>query len=240
MSPEISKLTSGLTLDNAGRAQRPPTRQELRGLASRVLKAGGPTKADLLWVELGHGPVVIKDFAGKSRWVRWLGRVQIARESRAYSWLGPLPGLPRFLGRVDAHALALERIDGVQLIRAPQRSANGQQLLARLQGVMEGLHAAGLAHLDLRGRENVMLGANGEIYVLDLAGAVWLRPGSLAHRLFFRWLKLTDHAALLKWKGLLSAGPYTEQEEAFLNRYRFWRSLWLFNRKHRRQRKRSG
>jgi hypothetical protein len=214
-------------------------REELRSRAARCLKAGGPAKADLLLVETAQGPIVVKDFAAKSWLTRQLGRVQISRECKAYHWLGPLPGLPRFLGRVDAHALALAWIEGDPLVRAVKRFPDRQQLLARLQDVMRGLHAAGLAHLDLRGRENVMLGPGGEIYVLDLAGAVWFRPGSLAHRLFFRWFWLTDQAALLKWKALLGAGPYTPQEQAFLDRYRFWRVLWPFNRKPRSPSKRS-
>ena len=66
-----------------------------------------------------------------------------------------------------------------------------------------------------------------------LASAVWLRPGGLAHRLLFRWMTQVDRSALLKWKGLLQAGPYTPDEQSFLRRYRFFRSLWIFNRKRR-------
>ena len=84
-------------------------------------------------------------------------------------------------------------------------------------------------HLDLRGRDNVLLGADDRIYILDLAAAVWFRPDGWPRRLFGRWFELTDRAALLKWKRLLDAGPYTDDEEAFLRRYRFWRALWIFN-----------
>jgi hypothetical protein len=196
-----------------------------------MLKAGGPTKADLRLIDLGQGPLVVKDFAGKARWVRWLGRLQIYRECRAYRWVGPIPGLARLVGRIDRHALALEFIDGEELARSPRRFEKGRQYLARLREIVAQMHARGLAHLDLRGRENVMLDHRDELHVLDLAAAVRFRPGSLGHRLFFGWFRLADEAALLKFKRLLGAGEYTDEERAFLRRFRVYRSLWIFNRK---------
>ena len=205
----------------------------------RMLKAGGPTKADLRVVDVGDGPLVVKDFAAKASWVRLIGRLQIGRECRAYRWLGALPGLAPFVGRVDAHALALGWIDGGQLSEAARRPGEGALLLSRLREIVERMHRTGLVHLDLRGRENVMLDAEGRILVLDLASAMWFRPGGLASRLFARPLQAADEAAMLKWKILLDAGPYTDDERAFLERYRFWRALWIFNRKRPRRAKAS-
>ena len=99
------------------RRRRPigvPTREQLSQAKLEVLKLGEPDKADLLTVDLGRGPMVIKDFGAKRWWVRLIGRFQIARESRAYRRLGSIPGIPRWIGRIDAHALAVEWIDGGQ------------------------------------------------------------------------------------------------------------------------------
>lgn len=231
-TPNPPRITSPSGPDHRGAADlRLPSRYELTQSTVEVLKRGGRSKADLLVVDLGQGQLVVKDFGGKGWWARLLGRMLISRECRAYRWLGPLPGIPRLVGRVDAHALATERIDAVQLNRSHHVGGAGSELLERLREVVDRLHAAGLAHLDLRGRENVIIDAEGRVFVLDLAGAVWLRPRSLAHRLFFGWLKLADDSALLKWKRLLGTAPYTDQEQAFLRRWGFWRSLWPFNRK---------
>lgn len=210
---------------------RPPTRAQLETAATRLLKNGGPTKADLLVVDAGAGPLVVKDFSRKAWWMRGLGRLQVGRECRAYHWLGPAPGLAHLVGRIDAHALALEWIEGHELDHAPDRHERGAAYLAKLGEIVERLHARGLAHLDLRGRDNVMVDAEGRVRVLDLASAVWFRPGSLAHRLLFPWFRKVDAAALLKWKWLLGLGPYTDEEQAFLRRFSLWRSLWIFNRK---------
>ncbi len=198
-----------------------------------MLQAGGRTKADLRLIDLGQGQLVVKDFRHKSAWVRGIGRLQIARECKAYLWLGSVPGLPRFAGRVDAHALAIERIAGEPLGWSPRRHDDGAALLSRLQEIVESLHDAGLVHLDLSGRDNVLLTDDGRVFVLDLASAVWFRPEGWAHRLFFGWFRKPDQAALLKWKRVLGAGEYTEEERSFLRRYGFWRSLWIFNPKRR-------
>ena len=182
-------------------------------------------------VDLAHGPTVVKDFAGKSWWFRWFGRLQIARECRAYGFLGKADGFPRFVGRVDAHALALGKIEGVQLIVAPTRFSNGADYLGQIRGCLDRLHAAGIFHLDLRGRHNVLLTPGNTIVVLDLASAVRLRPGSPIHRLFSPLLNALDESAYLKWKWILEVCAFTEDEQRAVDRHRFWRSLWLFNRK---------
>ena len=106
--PEVRQVTSS---GSATEPSRLPRREELEGTRVVWLKQGGPTKADLSIVDLGKGSTVVKDFGNKAAWVRLIGRIQIARECRAYDWLGPMPGLPRLWGRIDAHALALEKID---------------------------------------------------------------------------------------------------------------------------------
>lgn len=219
---------------DAHAALRTPRRDELAGATLSVLSAGTPRKADLSLVDVGQGLLVVKDFGGKSFWVRLLGRLQIARECRAYRWLGPIPGIPRFVGRVDAHALALARVEGEQLAFAEHAKSEGEKHLAGLRRVIDRLHAAGLYHQDLRGRENVLVGSDGEIVLLDLAGAVCLRPGSLMHRVLGPLLALSDEAAYLKWKALLAPGRFTPEEQRFLERFRFWRRLWVFNRKRKR------
>ena len=212
-----------------------PRREELDAARVRWLKRGGPTKADLSVVDLGQGPMVVKDFGNKAAWVRLIGRIQVARECRAYRWLGPMPGLPRLHGRIDAHALALEKIDAQELVFMPDRSRNGAARHAQLTEIVERMHRTGLFHLDLRGLENVMIGPDEQVFVLDLAGAFWVRPGGWAEWLFSSWFEMTDRAALLKWKKILEAGEFTDEERAFLGRYRFWRSLWIFNPKGRRR-----
>ena len=76
---------------------RLPSRSELDEAAKKYLTNGAPFKADVTVVDLGEGPIVVKDFAGRSWWRRLIGRIEINRECRAYSYLGPLPWFPTFI-----------------------------------------------------------------------------------------------------------------------------------------------
>ena len=67
--------------------------------------------------------------------------------------------------------------------------------------------------------------------VVDFASAIWLRPGGWLHRRLFGWLRKMDEAAYLKWKTIVEAGPFTAEEQAFIERFRRLRPFWL----HRRQ-----
>lgn len=198
-----------------------------------MLKQGGRDKADLLVCDLGQGPVVVKDFLHKAWWVRLLGRLQIAREARAYRLLGATAGIPRFHGRIDRYSIAVEKIDGRPLGIDPERTKNGAARLAQLRAILDRIHAVGLVHWDLRARKNVLITEDERVYVVDFASAFHLRPGGLAHRLLFPRLASVDESAYLKWKRLLGAGDYTEQEWDFVRRHKFWRSLWIFNPRHR-------
>jgi len=206
------------------------TREAIDACERRALSTGARDKADLYGVDLGDGPMVVKDFRDKPWWVRLVGRLQIARETRAYLALGPVEGVPRFLGRIDAHALAVERLDARPLGHDPERKVAGPERLVQLRAILDRIHAAGVVHWDLRARRNVLVDRGGRVFVIDFASAVRLRPGTLRHRLLFPWLRLVDESAYLKWKSLLAAGPYTAEEQAFVDRHRFWRSLWFHRR----------
>ena len=213
---------------------RCPRRDELAGAATEVLIRGVGGKADVLVVAIDGAKVVVKDFAPRRAWARLLGRVQIARETKAYARLAGVPGVPGFVGRIDPWALAVERVDGERLAFAKIPPTDGPRHVARLRAILDGIHERGIVHNDLRGRENVLLRADGDLAVVDFAAAVRFRPGSLAHRLVFRAFAMADEAAFLKWKGMLAPGSYTTADEAYLRRFERWRALWPFNPKRRR------
>jgi len=209
---------------------RPARRGEITAATTSVLRSGDAGRADLLVVDLGEGPMVVKDFATKSWWGRVLGRLLTAREIRAYRWLGDSRDVPRLIGRIDAHALALEKIDGVILSPAVRHRDAGGALASRIRALADRMHARGFAHLDLN-RRNLLRCADDQVVALDLAGAVWFRPGSFAHRLFFRPFATADDSACLKWKDRLAPGTFDADEETRFRRLRFLRNLWPFNRK---------
>ena len=65
--------------------------------------------------------------------------------------------------------------------------------------------------------------------VLDLAGAIWFRPGSVWHRLARPLIALNYRNTLFKWKVLLTPDALSERERVSLRRFRKLQRLWLFN-----------
>lgn len=226
---DLASVDSTQTLADLRSALRSGTCDRIR-----PFKLGKRHKSDLLATEFGSTSILIKDFGNKPWWVRWIGRLQIARESAAYRWLGDsVPGLPRFVGRIDPYALAVERLD-VDPLPFAQIPGTPQQLRERLHGLrdlIDRMHGAGLFHLDLRTSANVLLDREGRTRIIDLASAVWVPAGSLRHRLLRTLLGPTDNSAFLKYKCLMLPEELSPEERAASERHLRLRRFWPFNRK---------
>jgi len=183
-----------------------PRRQELATASQEYLTRGAPFKADVTVVDLGEGPMVVKDFAARAWWRRLIGSLEVDRECRAYSYLGEMPWFPVFIGRIDADALAVEKIEGVALARAEDRESRRDDYLAQLRAAMERLGELGFLHLDARSNKNVLRRPDGQVVFIDLAGSFWIRPGRFGHRLLRRFIALYYEANIIKWETLLTPG----------------------------------
>jgi hypothetical protein len=189
-----------------------------------VLHRGAFYKSDLSIVDAPDGRIVLKDYAGKAWWIRWLiGWAQIEWESRAYEAVNDLDCVPTFRGRVDRTSLALDWIEGSCLCAAPDRRASARRYLRELRGITEAFLARGFLHLDFRGIRNVLVRPDGSLVVVDLAGSVWVKPGSRLHRLLIPWMRGIYRGGLLKWRRVLTA------EVAYRDQRRWWYKIlfWL-------------
>jgi hypothetical protein len=177
-----------------------PTRAGLAGATVEVLHRGNVRNPDVLLVEVPGGRAVVKDFAPRGPFVRHvLGPLIHGREIRAYRALEGSEAVPRFLGRIDRLAFAVEYRPG----RRMSRKLAGQvpaAFLEDLERAIRAMHERGVAHLDLRHRSNVMVDEDGCPVLIDFASAVCFRPGSLAARLILPRLAAVDLGALRKWR----------------------------------------
>ncbi len=175
-------------------------RATLSGATRQTLSRGRWGNPDVLLVELGGAPVIVKDFAPRSALVRvLLGRWLTRRELRAYRVLADHPAVPRLLGSIDGLAFAVEYRPGTRLSRALAPSI-GPDFVAELGSAVRGLHARGVVHLDLRHRSNVLLGRDGRPVLIDFASALCFEPGGLVARLLLPWLARVDLRACRKWE----------------------------------------
>jgi len=183
-----------------------PTRPELDAADKEYLTQGAPFKADVFVVDIGGRPMVVKDFAPRAWWRRLIGRLEVSRECRAYTYLGPMPFFPLFFGCIDNQALAVEKIDGVALALAPDRGTNREDYLAQIRSALNRLAELGFLHLDARNNKNLLLRPDGRVIFIDLAGSLWIPPGKLGHRLLRNLSTLYYEANVIKWETLLHPG----------------------------------
>ena len=102
-------------------------------------------------------------------------------------------------------------------------------MLGRLVALVAAIHERGVAHLDLRKRDNVLIRCDGAPSIIDFNASISFRPGGLAARLFFPALRTVDQAAILKWKLHLAPQLLTPEERRWPRRVTRLRRFWIFN-----------
>lgn len=164
----------------------PIRRADLDRIAGPPISRDAPRKPELRPLRHEDRTWLVKDYGRRSPLVRaLLGRFAIRREALAYEALAGLPGVPLFLGRIDAHALVVERIEGADARTVPE-GGYPAEFFDRLYEVVAGIHGRGIVHGDLRQRRNVIVGPAGRPYVVDFASAIRLPRGSALLRLLAR------------------------------------------------------
>lgn len=200
------------------------------GLMVRVLKRGPWGKADILLLSHDGTEMILKDYSEKGALVRWFGRRQLRRERRALRRLQGIEGIPAILGEMAPCGLLLQPMPGEAITRWRRRRPEEiDPMLARLQELVARMHERGVAHLDLRKRDNILIDAAGRPSVIDFNASIVFHPGSIGARVFFPWLARLDRAALLKWRSLLLPDRLTPAERRRHRRMSRLRRLWIFN-----------
>jgi hypothetical protein len=175
------------------------TAVELRRIAGR-----NSSKADIVVYRVQDKCLALKDYSSRPWWLRWiLGRWLIARESHAYRCAAGIPGLATFLGRPSPWALATEWIDGQTLREFGTDRPVPPQLLPELRRILDELHARGIALGDLH-RSDILIAANGEIRIVDLATAVC--SGRIGSGWLFQHLRRQDKIALARLEAHVAGG----------------------------------
>lgn len=164
------------------------------------LRLGHGYQATVTRFDTPEGPVVVKS-PHRSGLLGAPGRITIRREHRVYGLLAGIEGIPRCLGLLDDLHLVLEYVPGPSLRAYEKRIANAEQLYARLLTTIDAMHAAGVAHGDLKRKDNVVVGPGERPYVIDFGIACIDAPErrGLGHRRF-EYVSQLDYNAWIKLK----------------------------------------
>jgi hypothetical protein len=121
----------------------------------------------------------------------WLGRALARHEARLLALLADLPNVPnlcgpvRVAGRVLPNAVAHDYVPGHPLRRQEQVRAD---FFPKLRDLLGEMHRRRMAYVDLHKRENIIVGDDGEPYLIDFQISL-----ALTHR----WADATGPAHVL-------------------------------------------
>lgn len=145
------------------------------------------------------GDVVVKKPHGGPLAPLW--RALLKREHLVYERLGGIAGIPRSFGLVGGEFLALEFVAGPSLREHEASIADREAFFAKLLETVRAMHAAGVAHGDLKRKDNIIVGPGERPYLIDFGIAVRRSATSAAfNRCVFAPLVQMDLNAWVKLK----------------------------------------
>ena len=146
------------------------------------------------------GNVVVKQ-PHQGRWLSPLWRYLLRREAAVYARLGGIPGIPRSYGLLDGRYLLLEHVPGPSYRGHETRLADRERFFALLLDTLRAMHAAGVAHGDLKRKDNLIVGPEERPYLIDFGIATHRQAaaGVLGQR-WFEHVRQGDYNAWIKLK----------------------------------------
>ncbi len=145
------------------------------------------------------GDVVVKTPHGGVLGGLW--RTLLQREHAIYERLAGIAGIPRCFGLVGGERLALEYVAGPSLREHEARLADRATFFGKLLLAVQAMHAAGVAHGDLKRKDNIIVGPGEQPYLIDFGIAVRRSAtGAAWNRYAFEPLVQMDMNAWVKLK----------------------------------------
>ena len=168
------------------------------GDAEEFSQFGRGTQGSLSLYRDGQREYLIKSVHGRGP-VRWLSRWMLAREYRAYRNLEGVDGVPSCFGLIDGEHLVLELLEATPYRQAEIRDRD--RFFTAFLELIRTVHARGVVHGDIKGKNNIMVGSAEEPYLVDFGSALVRKSGPRPlHRIAYRLWRQMDFNAWVKHK----------------------------------------
>jgi predicted Ser/Thr protein kinase len=128
-----------------------------------------------------------------------LARAALKREHAAYARLAGIPGVPRLYGFANRDWLVIEFVAGHSLREAQHEIGDRERFFGRLLATIRAMHAAGVAHGDLKRKDNVIVTDDGRPFLIDF-GIARIRGRSAIDDSLFAFTRQLDLNAWIKLK----------------------------------------
>ena len=138
-----------------------------------ILRKPTSTRPVVYRIEENGVKAIVKDFSSNSYWFRNIaGRFLLWREKKAYKRLEGLTGVPALLGSIGGMALITEEIQGNDIGPVEIGKTLDENFFRNLKGLIDRFHDRGIAHCDLKRAPNIILGNDGNPYIIDWAASI--------------------------------------------------------------------
>ncbi|WKZ13267.1 MAG: hypothetical protein QY320_04635 [Gammaproteobacteria bacterium] len=141
-------------------------RQIAGGYQGVVYLVAGPDGVSIVKRPDGRGPM------------RALRRAMLRREHSIYQRLPGIAGIPACMGLGPDGELRLEFVRGASLRDAQPAPEQREQFFADLRDLILTMHRAGVAHGDLKRKDNILIASGGRPYLIDFGTAIAVSPQS--------------------------------------------------------------
>ncbi len=167
-----------------------------------VLRKHSSTRPVLRVIEENGKRAVIKDFSVNGLIYRnTAGRFLVWREKKAYEKLAGIKGIPVFYGSIDGLAVIMEEIPGKSIKSVHKTTGIPEKFYTDLHDLLQTIHAAGLAHCDLKRAPNIIVGNDGMPYLVDWSASISaVEFGIFPLSLIFRRFVRDDFNSIIKLK----------------------------------------
>jgi serine/threonine protein kinase len=147
------------------------------------LLLGRGYQGEVRLLDTAAGPVIVKRPIGHGA-ARALRVAMLRRERAIYRRLDGVPGVPRCLAPPGAadDELVLEYVAGPSLRDARLPAGERERFFSELLELIRAVHAAGVAHGDLKRKDNIIVGPGGRPYLIDFGTALVAPPDAGALR----------------------------------------------------------
>lgn len=148
---------------------------------------------------------------------RILHRAMLRNEHRVYSRLGKIDGVPSCYGLLDGRYLVLEHIEGIPIRKA--KISDRDLFFDKLLKLIKDLHALGIAHGDLKKKDNVLVVSGHRPCVIDFGVAVIKKQGfAPVNSYLYNIAKRFDFNAWVKLKTGLTTKDLVNTENKYYQR----------------------
>jgi predicted Ser/Thr protein kinase len=148
---------------------------------------------------------------------RFIRRIMLRNEYRAYSKLSDINGIPRCFGLLKNSYLVLQFIDGISIKNA--RIADHNYFYNAFLDLIKSLHAAGVAHGDLKKKDNLLVVDQRDPCVIDFGVAIIKKKGfAPINHFLYNLAGKFDFNAWAKLKYNRDLANITDEDRKYYNR----------------------